>query len=135
MQSAVAEVERKGAQQLILDLTDNRGGLVSEAIEIARLFLPTGSTVVSTRSVSATNVTRIKENSPVTARPSMLDAHMLLLDQLRCQCGVCGVGLPGCGFAARDVMCHMNGSVPGYRARPRIKPSQCARLKRILEAR
>lgn len=69
MQAAVGDLERRGAQQLVLDLSDNRGGLVSEAIEIARLFLPGGSTVVSTRSVSSTNVTRVEKSTPVTVRP------------------------------------------------------------------
>lgn len=68
MQAAVADLESRGAQQLLLDLSDNRGGLVSEAVEIARLFLPPGSTVVSTRTVSSTNVTRLDKSSPVTVR-------------------------------------------------------------------
>lgn len=78
MQAAVADLERRGAQQLVLDLSDNRGGLVSEAIEIARLFLPGGSTVVSTRSVSTTKVTRVDKSSPVTVCPSRLDYILLL---------------------------------------------------------
>ena len=52
----------------MLDLTDNRGGLVSEAVEIAKLFLPGGSTVVSTRSVHTSNVTRVERSAPVTVR-------------------------------------------------------------------
>ena len=33
-------LEAEGANELVLDLRDNRGGLVQEGIEIAKLFLP-----------------------------------------------------------------------------------------------
>ena len=68
LQAAVGDLERRGARQLVVDLSDNRGGLVSEAVEIARLFLPDGSTVVSTRSVHTTNVTRVEGSAPITVR-------------------------------------------------------------------
>ena len=34
------QLEAEGAAELVLDLRDNRGGLVQEGIEIAKLFLP-----------------------------------------------------------------------------------------------
>ena len=37
--AAVREAEAAGAAELVLDLRDNRGGLVQEGIEIAKLFL------------------------------------------------------------------------------------------------
>ncbi len=37
--AAVKNLEAQGAAELILDLRDNRGGLVQEGIEIAKLFL------------------------------------------------------------------------------------------------
>lgn len=37
--AAVRGLEARGAARLVLDLRDNRGGLVSEGIEVARLFL------------------------------------------------------------------------------------------------
>lgn len=37
--AAVKRLEAQGAARFVLDLRDNRGGLVSEGIEVARLFL------------------------------------------------------------------------------------------------
>ncbi len=37
--AAVRQMEGEGAAELVLDLRDNRGGLVQEGIEIAKLFL------------------------------------------------------------------------------------------------
>ncbi len=56
-QNCIAEVrealidlkERQGAQDLILDLRSNPGGLVNEAVEIVNLFVKPGQEVVSTR--------------------------------------------------------------------------------------
>lgn len=39
LSTAIRDLEDKGAKSLILDLRDNRGGLVSEGLEVARLFL------------------------------------------------------------------------------------------------
>ena len=41
--------EKQGAQDLILDLRNNPGGLVNEAVEIVNLFVRPGQEVVSTR--------------------------------------------------------------------------------------
>ena len=37
--AAVKSLEDQGAAELVLDLRDNRGGLVQEGIEIAKIFL------------------------------------------------------------------------------------------------
>ena len=37
--AAVRRLEGAGAAELVLDLRDNRGGLVQEGVELARLFL------------------------------------------------------------------------------------------------
>jgi carboxyl-terminal processing protease len=52
-QVAVAELERRGATELVLDLSDNRGGLVNEGVEIARMFLPPGAIVFITKGVAS----------------------------------------------------------------------------------
>jgi carboxyl-terminal processing protease len=46
---AVGKLKEKGAKMLILDLRDNPGGLLHEAINIVSLFVPKGEEVVSTK--------------------------------------------------------------------------------------
>jgi carboxyl-terminal processing protease len=46
MEEALTEAQEAGAQGLVLDLRDNPGGLVHEAIDIAGQFLPEGTTVL-----------------------------------------------------------------------------------------
>jgi carboxyl-terminal processing protease len=46
---AVNVLKEKGAKRLILDLRDNPGGLLHEAINIVSLFVPKGEEVVSTK--------------------------------------------------------------------------------------
>jgi carboxyl-terminal processing protease len=48
LKAALDECEAAGAKALILDLRDNPGGLLSEAVDVSDLFLA-GGTVVSTR--------------------------------------------------------------------------------------
>jgi carboxyl-terminal processing protease len=47
---AVRKVEREGAAGIVLDLRDNPGGLLEEAVLCASVFLPKGEVVVSTDS-------------------------------------------------------------------------------------
>ncbi len=46
---AITEMKQQGMQRLVLDLRDNPGGAVAEAVEIVGMFVPRGSLVVSTR--------------------------------------------------------------------------------------
>ena len=46
---AITELKQQGMERLILDLRDNPGGAVVEAVEIVGMFVPRGSLVVSTR--------------------------------------------------------------------------------------
>ena len=49
LKSAIQEIEAAGGRGLILDLRDNPGGLLNEAIDVANLFLEGGQKIVSTR--------------------------------------------------------------------------------------
>jgi len=44
----VVNLKAQGVDRLVLDLRDNPGGLVSEAVEIVNLFIPKGREVVKT---------------------------------------------------------------------------------------
>lgn len=46
---ALVDLKTKGAKSLILDLRNNGGGLVNEAIDIVNLFVPRGTDIVSTK--------------------------------------------------------------------------------------
>lgn len=49
MVDALAELQRQGMEQLILDLRNNGGGLLDQAIEVSDQFVPEGSIIVETR--------------------------------------------------------------------------------------
>ena len=46
---AILDMKQQGMQRLVLDLRDNGGGSVSEAVEIVGMFVPRGSLVVRTQ--------------------------------------------------------------------------------------
>lgn len=46
---AFVELKQKGAKSLILDLRNNGGGLINEAIDIVNLFVPKGKEIVATK--------------------------------------------------------------------------------------
>ena len=50
LRRAVAGLQKRGAQGLVLDLRTNGGGLLDEAVLTASIFLPKGETVVSLKS-------------------------------------------------------------------------------------
>src|SRR5690606_39818290 len=43
---ALEELKSKGAQKIILDLRNNQGGLLTEAIEVCNLFVPKNELIV-----------------------------------------------------------------------------------------
>ncbi len=49
VEEALAKMKKQGAKRLILDLRDNPGGSLYEAVNIANAFIPKGKEVVSTR--------------------------------------------------------------------------------------
>ncbi len=49
MRKALSELKAQGMQKLIIDLQDNAGGVLQTAVEIADMFLPQHSPIVSTK--------------------------------------------------------------------------------------
>jgi carboxyl-terminal processing protease len=49
VRAAMSELTRKGARGFILDMRDNPGGLLEAAVDVASLFVPKGSVIVTTR--------------------------------------------------------------------------------------
>jgi carboxyl-terminal processing protease len=49
LEQALAELEQQGMRQLVLDLRNNPGGLLQQAIKVAGQFLPRGAKIVSVR--------------------------------------------------------------------------------------
>ena len=48
VRNALVNLKAQGAIQIVLDLRDNPGGLINEAVEIVNLFIPKGKEVVKT---------------------------------------------------------------------------------------
>jgi len=66
VKDALIDLKGKGAKKLILDLRDNPGGLLSEAVNISNLFLPKGAEIVSTKGkIDDWNKTYYGLNQPV----------------------------------------------------------------------
>lgn len=64
--AALRDLKGKGAEQIILDLRGNPGGLLSEAINITNLFVPKGELIVTTKSkVKKFNREYKTKNQPV----------------------------------------------------------------------
>ncbi len=64
--SALMDLKDKGAEKIILDLRDNPGGLLSEAINVTNLFVPQGELIVTTKSkVKKFNQEYKTKNAPV----------------------------------------------------------------------
>lgn len=68
VKSAVEDLKKQGATKIILDLRNNPGGLLMEAVQITNLFIPKGELIVSTKSIiDKYNKTYITQKSPLDA--------------------------------------------------------------------
>lgn len=71
--SALIELKQRGAQKIILDLRENPGGLLHEAVNVVSLFIPRGQEVVSTKGkVEEWNKSYTTLNSPVDTEIPMI---------------------------------------------------------------
>ncbi len=75
LKEAIASLEGKGANALVLDLRGNPGGALKVAVEIASLFLGPGKDVVTSKSLFPKNIkdeTHTTEGNAVTNLPLMV---------------------------------------------------------------
>ncbi len=75
VRNALREIVEEGAENLILDLRGNAGGLFTAAVDVADFFLPSGTLVVSTRGNAVG-----EDNYYTTARISFDGDLVLLVD-------------------------------------------------------
>ena len=67
LQEVLARLSKDGMRQLVLDLRNNPGGLLDQAIEVASQFLPRGQTIVSVRGRGEQSRTRTYTNTDFDA--------------------------------------------------------------------
>ena len=67
VRDAIAKLRKQGMKDLIIDLSDNGGGYLGAAFEVAGEFLPKGTPVVSTEGRRSPKHTFVTENSPSLA--------------------------------------------------------------------
>jgi len=70
---AVRRLEGEGAESLILDLRGNSGGLFTPAVDVADIFLPSGTLVVTTRGQA------VGERDYYTQRGRLYDGRLVVL--------------------------------------------------------
>jgi carboxyl-terminal processing protease len=59
VRAAIARLDKAGARSLVLDLRDNPGGLLNQAVDVVENFVPKGSLVVFTKGRAAGSNTKI----------------------------------------------------------------------------
>ena len=71
VRAAIARLEKAGARSLVLDLRDNPGGLLNQAVDVVENFVPKGSLVVFTKGRAAGSNTKIyaESSAPHDERP------------------------------------------------------------------
>ena len=75
IEKALKELKKEGATSFILDLRDNPGGLLHEAVNICNLFIPKGQLVVETKGKRPENTNAFKTLNP----PMDLDVPVVIL--------------------------------------------------------
>ncbi len=65
----VQELQNQGAQKLIIDLRNNGGGIVDEAVDIADMLLDKGKTIISTVNNKDKKTVTYSKNNPTITMP------------------------------------------------------------------
>ncbi len=65
----VQELQNQGAQKLIIDLRNNGGGIVDEAVDIADMLLEKGKTIISTVNNKDKKTVTYSKNDPTITMP------------------------------------------------------------------
>ncbi len=66
---ALEQLKREGAERIVLDLRDNPGGLLNEAVNICNLFVPRNEVIVTTKSkIEKHNNTYKTSKEPIDTR-------------------------------------------------------------------
>ncbi len=73
--SAMQDLMGRGAEQLVLDLRGNPGGLLSEAINVTNLFVPKGELIVTTKS----KVKKFNQEYRTRNQPEDVDIPLVVL--------------------------------------------------------
>ena len=71
VRAAIDRLEKAGAHSLVLDLRDNPGGLLSQAVDVTEAFVPRGSLVVYTKGRAAGSESKVfaEGANPHTEQP------------------------------------------------------------------
>ena len=73
VRNALVSLKAQGATQVVLDLRDNPGGLINEAVEIVNLFIPKGKEVVKTiGKLQQVNYTYKTTKSPIDTKIALV---------------------------------------------------------------
>src|SRR5699024_11192207 len=79
VKDALRDLKSQGAKKIILDLRGNPGGLLSEAVNTANLFVPKDQLIVSTKSIiKKYNQTFLTKHEPVDTEipvAVLIDGH------------------------------------------------------------
>jgi carboxyl-terminal processing protease len=78
LKAALDQIDREGVRALVLDLRDNPGGLLHEAVEVADLFLA-GGTIVSTKDrIGGGRTWKAKDNGSPWEQPHLRPMAVLI---------------------------------------------------------
>lgn len=75
VRNALLDIKNKGAKAIILDLRNNGGGLMDQAVEIVGMFVPKGSPVVSVKG----RIPQINKEMKTTQNPILPDMPLAIL--------------------------------------------------------